>query len=116
MAGKMGVVGRCGVLFGAILCLLITTRAFRRRPDALWQLMQSQSVEAETPVMGRRVRGASICFPGSRAVGFGSLRNEPYPPSHAGKLTKSQGWRDDRVVDCGGKRSATPLSLAAAIL
>src|ERR1035438_8944629 len=56
-------------------------------------LMQSQSVEAEKPVMARRVRDASICFPGGRAVGFGSLRNEPYPPSQAGKLTKSQGKR-----------------------
>src|ERR1035437_2553383 len=72
-------------------------------------LMQSESVETETPVMARRVRGASICFPGGRAVGFGSLRNGPYPPSQTGKLTKSQGWRDDRAMDCGGKRSATPL-------
>src|ERR1035441_7023717 len=79
-------------------------------------LMQSQSVEAEKPVMARRVRGASIRFPGGRAVGFGSSRNEPYPPSQAEKLTKSQGCCDDSVVDCGGKRSATPLSLTAAIL
>jgi hypothetical protein len=79
-------------------------------------LMQSQSVEAEKPIMGRRVRGVSISFPADRAVGFRSLRNEPYPPSQAEKPTKSQGWRDDRVMDCGGKRSATPLSLAAAIL
>src|ERR1039457_4868105 len=76
-------------------------------------LMQSQSVEAENPIMARRVREASIRFPGGRAVGFGSLRNRPYPPSPAGKLTKSQGWRDDRGMDCGGKRRATPLCRAA---
>src|ERR1035441_1130360 len=78
-------------------------------------LMQSQSVEAEKPIMAQRVRGASIRFPGGRAVGFGSLRNRSYPPSQAGKLTKSQGWRDDRVMGCGGQRNAPPLYLAPAV-
>jgi hypothetical protein len=85
---KWQVTGRCGVLFGAILCLLTTTKPCRHRPDVLRRLMDSQSVEAQKPAMARRVREASIFFPGATAVGFGSLRNGPCPPSQGGETGK----------------------------
>src|ERR1035438_1114300 len=68
MTGNTGVAERCGVLFGAILCLLTTTRPFRHRPDALWLLIQLKPVDslllsrliggivrAETNVLGDQV-------------------------------------------------------------